>query len=275
MVELFATPGLSEGPERVSHALIPPVARPRAPHASQVERTPKGPDPLGRDWHPLCVTTASPVHTAPGRSVPVARGRARGELLSDRTPGLLCSGHPLTYDVSGAGRITPTSLRRTGRAPLDASGSTGPAPLLRVVSPLPFPGWWPGPRAGAARLDDAKRGVFRAVRDLRLTAAAKGEIADKHGSQKEIPVRRTLEARGPTSGTVRGQPPAGIFGGIAPALGCAREEGRKMWMREHGGLFWNSLSGRRRGGATARRRVPGRVDRGARLRHPRHGRLPI
>lgn len=31
-------------------------------------------------------------------------------------------------------------------------------------------------------------------------------------------------------------PPAGILEASLPALGCAREEGKKMWMREHGGL---------------------------------------
>lgn len=67
------------------------------------------PSPQRRDFHPLCATTAS----RSKRRVPVAPVRGPP---SDRTPGL----SPHRCVVFGR-----ASLRRTGRAPLGASGSTG------------------------------------------------------------------------------------------------------------------------------------------------------
>jgi hypothetical protein len=73
--------------------------------------------------------------------------------LSDRTPGLLCSCASGLQRQRHDNTITPTSLRRTGRASLDAPSSTGQhiadgetAPLARLVARF---------AGGADRLEDA------------------------------------------------------------------------------------------------------------------------
>ena len=58
MVELFTAECFAPSPTPVRSAS--PLAGLKAPHASRVERAP-WPEPLGRDFHPLCATTASMV----------------------------------------------------------------------------------------------------------------------------------------------------------------------------------------------------------------------
>lgn len=102
-------------------------------------RAPQGPASRGRDLphhcdcsdttHPLCAVTAS-VTSDRGRSASpaICPTNCTGPLrtrASDRTLGL-AAGVSLAYEASDAGcSFTPTSLRRTGRACLHASSSTG------------------------------------------------------------------------------------------------------------------------------------------------------
>ena len=58
MVELFTAECFAPSPTPVRSAS--PLAELKAPHASRVERAP-WPEPLGRDFHPLCAITASMV----------------------------------------------------------------------------------------------------------------------------------------------------------------------------------------------------------------------
>ncbi len=59
MVELFTAECFAPSPTPVRSAS--PLAELKAPHASRVERAP-WPEPLGRDFHPLCAITASMVN---------------------------------------------------------------------------------------------------------------------------------------------------------------------------------------------------------------------
>jgi len=84
---------------------------------------PEGSNPLGQDLSPALNMTALAIEQQPG-IVRIAPARN----VSDRMPGLLGAHHAI--------RITPASLRRTGRAPLDATQLYGTI-SQRVVSPPP------------------------------------------------------------------------------------------------------------------------------------------
>ena len=89
----------------------------------------------------------------PSRYVHVAPIQNLSHTLSDRTPGLLCSCASDLQRQQHDNTITPTSLRRTGRAPLNAPSSTGQHIADGKTAPL---AWLVARFAGRAdRLEDA------------------------------------------------------------------------------------------------------------------------
>lgn len=160
MVELFAAFRFAEGPRLRSKSRLPLSPGRRLPTRAELNG-PDGPDPYGRDLHPLRRITTWPEsgQVSPCRPCPqgcqsgpqaipgeestwrVQRTLARVPSPSDRNIGITLR-LPLAvlpYEgTTGAGgrRITPTSLRRAGRARLHAPSSTGST--RRVVSPAPL-----------------------------------------------------------------------------------------------------------------------------------------
>jgi len=108
MVELFTPAGFA-GSAR-SGSPVPPVARLEAPHASQVKRTERLESP-GQDFSPALKHDGPGFYSSQGMSASPLFEMYRIECrdYSERMKRV---------------RITPTSLRRTGRARLRASSST-------------------------------------------------------------------------------------------------------------------------------------------------------
>ena len=146
MVELFTAECFAPSPTPVRSAS--PLAELKAPHASRVERAP-WPEPLGRDFHPLCAITASMVNH---------RGFSLSPRLGGRTPAIPSLRQRGNVHVSGfSGNVHRIEHRDWtldfegvySDEPPSSWASTSPCTQLygshlrRMVSPAPLAGWSP------------------------------------------------------------------------------------------------------------------------------------
>ena len=166
MVELFAALDFTRDPDPGRRS-VPPVARREAPHVSRVERASQ-PGPLGRDSHPLR-RIAAPLRRTESFPVAPARGDVRNAETSTfprfrirhRIEHRDYSQEPSDVASGSHARITPMSLRRAGRAPLDATQLYESATRELVLSPLS--------RAGEARFTGSCRPIPTTPVKLRHT----------------------------------------------------------------------------------------------------------
>ncbi len=159
MVELFTALGFAEGPRLRSKSRFRLSPGWKLPTSAELNE-PSGPEPLGRDFHPLRRITAScgkaaevfpcrPVSTRHRAAAQAIRQTSRFLAFGETCPhpgnavlpSVETTTHPRAFSYriehrdysrvpSGVAqgtqsRITPMSLRRTGQATLMASGSTG------------------------------------------------------------------------------------------------------------------------------------------------------